>query len=90
MMNQMSSTISYEDFGLDLIMNAQKKAKKTDNESAKTQALNKLHKSFQILLNRVSGNKLVMSNIDSFVDFYNDVTKDIIMVFEKKYIGKNS
>lgn len=86
----MSSAITYEELGLDLIMNAQKKAKKTDNEAAKTQALNKLHKSFQILLNRVSGNKLIINNIDTFVEFYNDVTRDIITVFEKKYIGKDS
>lgn len=77
-----------EYLGLDLIMNANKRVKKIDKELAKTNALNKMHKAFQILMNKISANKTVIDNIDDFIAFYNEmVTRDIIEKFERKLIS---
>lgn len=85
----MYNSINYEELGLDLIMNSQKKAKKTDSDSQKSHSMNKIHKAFQILQNRVLSSSIAMENLDSFLDFFDHTSKDMIIVFEKQQLGKS-
>lgn len=78
---------TYEALGLDLIMNAQKRAKKQDTETARSHALNKLHKAFQILQQRVLSSPCACSNIDSFINHFEEANKDLVASFEAKFFS---
>lgn len=86
----MYNSINYEELGLDLIMNTQKKAKKTDTDSLKSHSMNKLHKAFQILQNRVLSSSIAMENLDSFLEYFDHTSRDVIIMFEKQHLGKSS
>jgi hypothetical protein len=42
------------------------------------------------LQNRVLSSRIAMENIDSFLEFLDHTSKDMIVVFEKQQLGKSS
>jgi hypothetical protein len=78
---------TYEDLGLDLIMNVNKKVKKPADNGTQ-QSLNRLHKSFQIFQQKALGNRVVAHRIDEFAEYFERNIKTIIADFEKLHYGK--
>jgi hypothetical protein len=73
------------DYRLDMIMNFGKIKRQTKPE--KHDAINRLHKSFQILSNRVLTNEDLLMNVEVFSSFLESKFDDIIAEFlalEKK------
>ena len=78
---------TYEDLGLDLIMNVNKKVRKPADNGTQ-QSLNRLHKSFQIFQQKALGNRVVSHRIDEFAEYFERNIKTIIADFEKLHYGK--
>ena len=70
------------DYRLDMIMNFGKIKRQTKPE--KQTAINRLHKSFQILSNRVLASEDLLMNVEVFSSFLEDKFDDIIAEFLAK------
>lgn len=84
----MSASIEYEDMGLDLIMNANKRAKKTQDNTLDG-VHQKMRKCFQILEKEVLSNDAAARNIDLFCSYFQARFPELVHAFEKEYAGKN-
>ena len=80
-----NSRLSYEELGLDLIMNAKKAKKGGDVKACNL----RLQKAFQIFEQRVTQNKHVSKNLDEFAEFLEVNIDTIIANFEKLMIHKS-
>ena len=80
---------TYEYLGLDLIMNHNKRAKKTDTESAQAASLNRLHKAFQILQQRIANSPIASRRLDAFAEYLESRSKEIVVAFEQENMGKD-